>query len=1277
MAAPTVAGLDSFAHQVAQTAQAGSGFIGTYKSIANSAVITFDTTNKRSSQNIASLKIAEDGVTAASVGYNIPASNRVLVWSYFLRETAVPSVKSQHSFTLGPAANAQIATNTDGTISYSIGGSSVQSVAGNHADGGWHLISCKFDCSGTTFLLDVTVDGVAGTQSTLAGQTAADLTFLKLGTTTNTHTGTFWFQDLLWSFTSGDHPILNHICLALYPAAEGTDNLLAHISDNAAGTTNLYTKLQDWKAGGTADITTYLQQTTIDAAAYAEVTFDQTTEAVIWGARYLIAGFAGSTAADTADYRVLTSGGTQLVASGLLDYSGSTTVLGYYYDLIAAPGGGWNTSALNGLKARWGFSTDVTPNPFLSAAMIEFAAEVLTHTVTHTTDAVIKATLTKTHSADANIKTPGAPTLAGFDSFAHQTVQAPQAGSDFSGTYQAFSNAPGLLFDTTIKRTADHVASLNVVEDGITATYVNYLVAPNSRQLAGSFYFRAAANPSVSSRMLSTTGGIALGLGLNSSGVLFYNIGGSGGQTLGAGLADGLWHRIDWAYDQTNTTFTLDVTLDGVAGTQSTRSGQTPTDFVGLRIGASTATHTLTFWCQDFVWSNTLSDHPIGAHAVFAIFPDGEGTDNLLSHISDNASGTTNLYQAVDDWAAGGVPDTATYIQQTANDGAAYAEITLSDGTETIVWDAQAIIAGFSSSTAVNAATARFVDSGGTTIMDVGPYDYSGSASVLGYLKQVLTRPAGAWTAAKLAGMKLRWGFSADTSPTPFLSAAMVEYVSPPSTRSKTQSADALIVLRKSVAHQTDALVKKTFTKVQSADAVIKKALTKSHSTDALVASNTLRHTHTTDAILSTPEEYAEGYGSGGYVGPTITHVKHRHPRGIHRRHLDIARHSPSELDEFRAALGDSHRIRVRVFVLNASETRSTEISQHVLTGQVDMDVTQDPNRWAQIDLLDPGYKLSATEPASASFGGLWAGSMLRVWYDVYVSSIDAWVTTPVFTGPVQTFGRDGAIVHIQCTGKESFLLAPNRYDNALSDITASTTRATLEALLDNVGEPQNLNWQGGNEKLDKDFDTLREFTNGQNSYLTLIHNIIGAQHNFYYDGEGKPTVRRNDIKGVLDLTDYVLTPVSQAFDMSAVRNRARALVTTKPPGTETVTVQPGESFAPGRLGRSGISRFLDAPLPSRKFRKVADARDAATSLLTQADEITVTLDILPIPDLDPHDRVQVTDSSGSRATFKITNFSFPLHVGDGMAINYNRKLLDPKNAGARFKRHKVKHGKH
>jgi hypothetical protein len=380
-ASPTLIDLDGFAHQTAASAQAGSGFIGTYDSINRPLGVTFDTTNKRLGAHVAALKIVENGVTATWVRRAIAAGNRDLVDSFYFRVTAAPSTASRMFVFDNTQQKPYIQMDTSGHLQAEIGTQGTQTTSGTYADSNWHRVDVHAVTSGTTYTLDWTVDGTAQTQSSRASLTAADMTGLYFGSEQATHTLTVWFQDQVLSATAGDYPIGAHVVLPHYPVSEGTDSLGSTnpIVDESGAQANLYQHVDDWN-GGLPDTATYVTFTNTalgDAAThYAEFVFGTPANYVaIWDVVGYVAGFAAGTNADQASTSVKLSDGTNVDFIGQnIDYSGSTTVLGYFKQLLARPSGGWTVSNLTGIKARWGLSGDTNPQPRLSAVMMEYAA---------------------------------------------------------------------------------------------------------------------------------------------------------------------------------------------------------------------------------------------------------------------------------------------------------------------------------------------------------------------------------------------------------------------------------------------------------------------------------------------------------------------------------------------------------------------------------------------------------------------------------------------------------------------------------------------------------------------------------------------------------------------------------------------------------------------------------------------------------------------------------------------------------------------------------------
>lgn len=389
-------------------------------------------------------------------------------------------------------------------------------------------------------------------------------------------------------------------------------------------------------------------------------------------------------------------------------------------------------------------------------------------------------------------------------------------------------------------------------------------------------------------------------------------------------------------------------------------------------------------------------------------------------------------------------------------------------------------------------------------------------------------------------------------------------------------------------------------------------------------------------------------------------------------------------LDVFRTG----HTVRSRVYVMDASEVqeRGWEISDQVLSGQVDVDTENDPARRLSLSVLDPRHKIAVTDTSATAYGHLWVGSIIRVWYDVVVPDRDTIVEWPVFTGPVIKLSRQGAEVTIEAVGKEIFMMKPSVYNHVFSkagvDATDKTREAALRALLDAIGEPQSLLWQGNTDHLPKHFDPQKMFHKAENSYLKLARQIAG-QHLFYFDGYGRPVCRQPH-GGAYSLVGLELTEATSSFDLTDIRNRARAHVQKKPahkdgdppaPVIYTITRKPVDPLSAQSLKRNGVARYLDADNDSKDYKKANAAKAAAKKELAGYSE-EVELDIIPVPFLDPYDTVIVEQHGEGSGTlkFKVHKYSFPLHTGDSMSIGYNRRLLDPKHTKARHRRLRRKH---
>jgi hypothetical protein len=374
---PTIIGADNFSHRYFgnDTSLPSAAHRRIWSLVNRPAGLSFDSGKTRDGRGF--MKIVEDGVTATQGRKGIVAGNRVLVSSFYFIVDAAPSVESLMAWGQGPASACSLLMTTAGEIKYRIGGGGGVTLPGNVADGNIHRVDLRMDTSSTTFVMDCTLDSLPGSQLSLGGLTATDITDIVIGSFTPTHTLTFWVQDLVWSVTSGDHSIGEHVVHSVYPNGDGTHAptiTAGDFNDGAGGdiltsTTDAWTEIDDW-ATDVADTATYVQDTAGASTEYTEHTFGDTAVTTIWGVFGYAACFASSTTLCSLTVRVVDSTDATLTDI-LADEDVSETALRYWAMPITGPGGNWDQDEVSGAKARIGLSTNTGTLPRCSALMLQ------------------------------------------------------------------------------------------------------------------------------------------------------------------------------------------------------------------------------------------------------------------------------------------------------------------------------------------------------------------------------------------------------------------------------------------------------------------------------------------------------------------------------------------------------------------------------------------------------------------------------------------------------------------------------------------------------------------------------------------------------------------------------------------------------------------------------------------------------------------------------------------------------------------------------------------
>ena len=184
------------------------------------------------------------------------------------------------------------------------------------------------------------------------------------------------------STTSGDYPIGPGTVVALRPDGMGTSVNTGSFreDDGSVIDANTYNRLDN---SPISDTTQYVRQQTIGTGDYVEFTLDNTSTSCVTGVSAILAFRSATTAANDGKTSIF-SGSTERI---ILDGDMSQTTQQYVSSILNPATAPWTPSAVNGLRLRIGYSSDVTPNPYWDSVLLEVATGIYvpgTVTVTST-----------------------------------------------------------------------------------------------------------------------------------------------------------------------------------------------------------------------------------------------------------------------------------------------------------------------------------------------------------------------------------------------------------------------------------------------------------------------------------------------------------------------------------------------------------------------------------------------------------------------------------------------------------------------------------------------------------------------------------------------------------------------------------------------------------------------------------------------------------------------------------------------------------------------------
>lgn len=366
-----------------------------------------------------------------------------------------------------------------------------------------------------------------------------------------------------------------------------------------------------------------------------------------------------------------------------------------------------------------------------------------------------------------------------------------------------------------------------------------------------------------------------------------------------------------------------------------------------------------------------------------------------------------------------------------------------------------------------------------------------------------------------------------------------------------------------------------------------------------------------------------------------------------------------------RETLVASHQVRITVNLTDLVGNFKRDLSDTLLGGQVDVDVTAEVSRVCTVELFDPHKSLlfASGDPDEA---GLYMHKMIQIIYSVRRTNDEAWIDIPVFTGPIVKADRDDDTVHIEAQGKELLAKAP-LWRPFVAKKGASVGDTIERLLVFRAGEkPTNLDLGAPKARLNKDYTFVELAQNPWDAAKKLAQ---ADDLHLFYDGAGVARLRRPRTSHGRTFTDgdqgelmskpvitFDATEAKNAVVVKGGKQKGEAIVDGRAVLPRTDPLNP---WAIGRKnGESHVPRYLPEVIENDKITSQKKAEEIADKRLKRLSmsQVSVQFESVPIPYLEEYDPLTLA-YGGYVTKFFARQFSIPLTVGETMSVGYNRRM--------------------
>lgn len=383
--------------------------------------------------------------------------------------------------------------------------------------------------------------------------------------------------------------------------------------------------------------------------------------------------------------------------------------------------------------------------------------------------------------------------------------------------------------------------------------------------------------------------------------------------------------------------------------------------------------------------------------------------------------------------------------------------------------------------------------------------------------------------------------------------------------------------------------------------------------------------------------------------------------------HLAIPR---TQLAELHDVVRGSHRARSVAAVMNSDHRTLYSGRRWLLDGQVEIDSTAAVTRSAACTLLDPDGRagLDSAAPLDGSIG---LDRYLHLRREYWLPYAQAWVSVPLFTGPVSGVTRSGPAIEVEAQGKELLALQPAWTPRTW---TKGTRRVDIieELMRERAGEWAFALPQGWNAQIGRDWSVVRRVGDEQHTIWARAQvqaKSLGDKQVFYdargvLRGRSQPVksvwrIRQEDLAGELTVSERTSDVVNAVVMTGGVPKGGKA------PVTATAELDPSHPWSPSSLGRRGVGRripvaFEDSSLVTQKD---ADAAAERHLKVQERGSVELTATTLPVPWLEPRDLITV-EVAGEPTLMRVHKATLPLS-GDLMSVG-SLRTYRPRKRGRR-----------